>query len=237
MERIDPLKAAEQFIQKHHPHCQAALLAGSVVRKEATPTSDLDIVVFNQSIESSYRSSYREAGWPIEVFVHSLESYKIFFKSDCERARPSMPNMVAEGLVIKDDGQIAAIKEEAQALLDKGPAPWDAQTVLLKRYFLTDALDDLSGSSLREEELFIANTLAVLLSEFILRINNQWIGDSKWMIRALKQFDPIMAVEFTESFDVFYRMGEKGKIIKMTEKVLRPYGGLLFEGFSLGKTN
>jgi len=36
IKRLEPLQAATQFIFKHYPHCQGALLAGSVVRGEAT---------------------------------------------------------------------------------------------------------------------------------------------------------------------------------------------------------
>ncbi|TDX89469.1 UNVERIFIED_CONTAM: hypothetical protein BJ099_12744, partial [Lysinibacillus xylanilyticus] len=40
---------------------------------------------------------------------------------------------------------------------------------------------------------------------------------------------------FIEAFDDFYKTGEKGKVIQLTEIVLEPFGGRLFEGFSLGK--
>lgn len=45
LKRLEPLQAATQFILKHYPNCQGALLAGSVVRGEATRTSDLDLVI------------------------------------------------------------------------------------------------------------------------------------------------------------------------------------------------
>jgi len=39
--KIPPIKAAQKLINKRFPTCDAALLAGSVVRGEATETSDL----------------------------------------------------------------------------------------------------------------------------------------------------------------------------------------------------
>ena len=51
-----------------------------------------------------------------------------------------------------------------------------------KRYFITDTLDDFIGASKREEELFIANLLADLLHEYVLRVNGKWLGSSKWFI-------------------------------------------------------
>lgn len=81
LKRLEPLQAAAQFIFKHYPNCQGALLAGSVVRGEATHTSDLDLVIFDDSLISSFRESLIEFGWPIEVFAHNLTSYQAFLKA------------------------------------------------------------------------------------------------------------------------------------------------------------
>lgn len=48
MVKLEPVKAAECFIKQYYPQCQGAVLAGSVVRDEATETSDLDIVIFKK---------------------------------------------------------------------------------------------------------------------------------------------------------------------------------------------
>jgi hypothetical protein len=233
--RIDPYKAAELFTLNHYPNCQGAILAGSVVRGEATETSDLDIVIVDKNLKMAYRESVIEYGWNIEVFVHNLTSYKEFFKSDCERARPSLPKMVSEGIVLKDSGIIDLIKHEANELLDKGPVEWSADTIKVKLYFITDALDDFIGSTLRAEEIFIANTLAELVSEFVLRTNRKWTGTSKWVVRSLKNYNEKFADHFVEAFDNFYKNGDKNMIIVMVDEILQPIGGRLFHGFSLGK--
>ncbi|GKU83090.1 nucleotidyltransferase domain-containing protein [Niallia sp. NCCP-28] len=233
--RLEPLKAAKLFVDKHFPYCQGAVLAGSVVRGQETITSDLDIVVFDKGIHTSYRESLIEFGWAIEIFVHNLTSYKHFFDRDYHNAKPSMPRMVWEGIILKDEGILESIKKEAKSLLDKGPERWTKELLTIKRYFITDALDDFIGSTKRGEELFIANTLAELLQEFVLRANGCWIGSSKWIIRALKEYDEALAEKFVEAFEDYYRLGEKDKVIHLCDMVLKPYGGRLFEGFSLGK--
>ncbi|MGY6211382.1 nucleotidyltransferase domain-containing protein [Cytobacillus firmus] len=235
MNKLPPIEAAHQFVNAHFPNCKGALLAGSVVRGEATEKSDLDIVIFDKNNRTSYRESLIEYGWYIEVFVHTLTSYKQFFKMDYERARPSMPRMVSEGIVLKDDGVIESIRKEANDLLHNGPQEWSEETINTKRYFLSDALDDFIGSSNRSEELFIATTLAELLSEFVLRTNRQWIGASKWVYRSLKDYDEEFANQFVKAFDIFYKTGNKGQVIELADNVLQPFGGKLFDGFSLGK--
>lgn len=230
-----PLEAAQKFIDKHFPDCDGALLAGSAVRGEATATSDLDIVVFDRTAASSYRESLTAFGWPVEVFVHNLTSYREFFRNDAERARPSMPRMVAEGLVLRDSGIIDAIKQEAKALLANGPEEWTAAAIRTKRYFLTDTLDDFIGCSDRAEGIFIAGVLAEGIAEFELRTNRRWIGVSKWIVRSLKEYDEEFAKLFVEAFDDYYRHGNKEKVIELTDMVMQPHGGRLFEGFSMGK--
>ena len=86
------------------------------------------------------------------------------------------------------------------------------------------------------EEIFIANTLADLLKEFILRTNGYWVGTSKWGIRSLKHYDEAFTEQFVEAFDTFYKTGQKRKVVELCDKVLEPHGGRLFEGFALGKT-
>lgn len=234
--KLQPVEAGYQFLNKYFPSCQGALLAGSVVRGEATDTSDLDIVIFDNSVPSSYRESLIDFGWPIEVFVHNLTSYKQFFDHNVQRVRPSLPRMVAEGIILKDDGIVECIKKEAIEILEEGPEEWSKETINLKRYFITDVLDDFIGCTKREEEIFIANTLAELVSEFVLRTNRQWIGTSKWIVRSLKQYDEQFAKQFVEAFDMFYKFSAKKQVIQLVDEVLQPYGGRLFHGFSLGKS-
>lgn len=230
-----PEEVAKQLVDTQFPDCQGAILAGSIIRGEATDTSDLDIVIFDNQLKASYRESFYYANWPVELFAHNLVSYKEFFISDYKRARPSMPRMVAEGIVLKDQGIIKSIKTEANQLLERGPEAWSQNIIDTKRYFISDALDDFIGCQNRTEELFIANTLAELVSEFVLRTNRQWIGASKWLVRSLKQYDPLLAEKFVYGFDTYYRSGEKGLVIELVDQLLEPHGGRFFEGFTIGK--
>lgn len=69
----------------------------------------------------------------------------------------------------------------------------------------------------------------------MLRTNKRWIGDSKWMIRSLKDYDKEFTKRFVEAFDTFYKTNKKDKIIILIDDVLNSHGGRLFDGFSLGK--
>ncbi|MDN4073572.1 nucleotidyltransferase domain-containing protein [Fictibacillus terranigra] len=229
------IEAAKKFVDHYFPSGEVAFLAGSIVRGEGTESSDLDIVIFDALADHSYRKSYVEYGWPIEAFVHSFQSYKVFFKENRERARPSLPQMCAEGIILKDNGQASAIKNESLALLKRGPLPWKSKEVDAARYGISNLLDDLDGSNNPFEDLFIVSKLAEMIHEFVLRVNGCWIGEGKWMVRALKEFDEEFALQFVQVFDSYYKNRDKENVVRFADHVLEPYGGRLFEGYSLGK--
>jgi predicted nucleotidyltransferase len=184
-----PLETAREFVERRYPTCRAAFLAGSVVRGQATDTSDLDIVVIDDGAKGSYRESFLENGWMIESFIHTSKTYRNFFESDRKRGRPSLPRMCREGIILKDDGIAERIRHEAKALLENGPDPWTEEDIRLHRYFITDLLMDFEGSNCEMEDLFIAGAQANRLHDFLLRSNGRWIGEGKWIARALKEYD------------------------------------------------
>ncbi|MBT2641253.1 nucleotidyltransferase domain-containing protein [Bacillus sp. ISL-41] len=231
--RLSALETAQKFVKERFPDCDAALLAGSVTRGEATATSDLDIVVFDKDIATPRRESLIAYGWPIEVFVHNLQSYKLFFESDIKRARPSLPRMVSEGKVIRESDFVREIIDEAKRIIELGPEELTEKEIELKRYFITDTLDDFIGSDNKAEEIFIAATLAEQLQEFVLRANKRWIGKSKWVVRELNHYDPVFTEQFVEAFSNYYSTGNKNMVIELAEQILEPFGGRLFDGFSI----
>ncbi|CQR48334.1 hypothetical protein BN1058_02701 [Paraliobacillus sp. PM-2] len=235
MERKSAFETAVLFVEHYFPNCSAAILAGSVVRKEATSTSDLDIVIIDDTMDHSYRESLVAFGWPIELFVHTTTSYSSFFAMDAASGTPHLPRMVAEGSIIRDNGIVSVMQTEAQQIIANGPAVWSDQTIKIQRYTLTDLVDDFIGATTRQEAICIVLSLAATLHEFYLRINDQWVGESKWIYRELKRYDQGFAERYIHALESFYKKGEKKPLIDLVDEVLAPYGGRLFEGFSLGK--
>jgi hypothetical protein len=230
--RISAREAASKFIESYFPNCETAYLAGSVVRGEETESSDLDIIIIDSTVGDSYRQSLFEFGWPIEVFVHNMFTYKNFFKENIDRARPSLPQMCAEGIILRDTGHASRIKNEALQILKAGPIPWKSNEIEKARYHITDLLNDLEGSINEIEDLFIVSKLADLTHEFVLRVNGHWIGEGKWIIRALKEFEESFANDFADVFNLYYSSREKAGVIHFVDETIAPYGGRLFEGYS-----
>jgi hypothetical protein len=230
------LEVAKQFIEDKFSDCIFALVAGSVVSGESTSTSDLDIFIIRPNLEKAYRESFFKYGWPIEAFVHNLNSYKDFFHNDVKRRRPSLPKMCSEGIVIRDlDNMESTIKDLANKLLNNGPAPFSNEELTNQRYAITDLLDDLIGANKFEEQMFIIHELSEKICNFVLVNRGQWMGRGKWIPRLIRKLDEEFYNDIMISLEQFYRFKDKEPFIDVVLGELGKYGGRLFEGYALGK--
>lgn len=229
--RSAPADSARRLVEARFPECQAAFLAGSVVRGDATPTSDLDIVVITDRPDAPFRESLYFEGWPVEIFVHTPDSARRYFASDAARRMPSLPVMVAEGELLRSAGDVAqTLRAAAERLLDAGPEPFTPEMIESHRYFITDLLDDLEGAVDGAERFFIAAELASRTIDLWLGVHGQWTGRGKWALRALRRHDAVQADRLEAALAQLER-GERQPLIGFVEAVLAPVGGRLFAGY------
>jgi hypothetical protein len=230
-------EAACLFIDKYFPQCNLAILSGSTVRNESTSTSDLDIIIIDISISNCYRESFNEFGWPIEAFVHNKESIIAWIEKDLLRRKPSMPNMICEGILIKGNNEyLVELKDFSNNKLKEGPKPYSIEEDLTERYFITDLLDDLIGSRNHIDDIFILNELLDKIINYQLVKSNNWIVHNKRLQRSLIKFNQEIANKYFSAINEFYINHNKNEILNLLESVLIDNGGRVFKGYSIGKT-
>ncbi|GAC1513862.1 MAG: nucleotidyltransferase domain-containing protein [Chloroflexota bacterium] len=236
-QRKDPLEAAQAFVDARFPDASVALVGGSVVRGEATPTSDLDIVIVHAHPVRPYRETFRAHGWPVEVFVHTVKSWRFYVAQDVARRTPSMPAMTAEGVVLRDrDGLAATIKGEARAILEAGPPSLSDEETENRRYGLTDVLDDFVGADRFDEGMIVAGMMAQSATDLMLAHRGRWTGHGKWMLRSLHRADPESAGRLSAALESYARDWSKALMTAWTQRALDMVGGPLFEGYhSMGR--
>jgi hypothetical protein len=228
---MDPIAAASALIEERYPECLAAFVAGSVVDGRGTPTSDLDMVVITLRDEAPYRESIRYMGWPVELFVHTPESYKLYFASDAKRRAPILARMCM-GHVLRDvDGMARRVREDAEALISVGPAALTQAEVDFYRYMLTDMLDDFEGSSKPDETVFIAANLLEQSIDLLLAINRKWGGKGKWMARALDALDPGLTQKAAAAIQILHKAGAREPLASFIRQAPEIAGGPLWEGY------
>lgn len=221
--------------QEKYPDADSLLLAGSVIRGEATSTSDLDIIVLYPELPNAYRDSYYYDNWPVEAFVHDLQTLTYFIDEiDAPTGVPSLATMVDDGKSVPSATELSkSAKVLAQASLRKGPEPWSIQTVNSARYMITDLIEDLKDSRNATESQAIASVLYSTIVDFYFRIHGFWSAKGKTIPRRLRKVDPGFAERFEKAFSAVFLKNESQALISLVSDLLAPHGGPLFSGHRL----
>ena len=231
------IEAASRFVANHFHDCDLAILAGSTVRNEQSSTSDLDIVVIMTTLSSCYRESFFEFGWPVEAFVHTKESCLAWMKKDFERRKPSLPQMVAEGvLVVGNADLLAHLKEHSQSRLLEGPAQYSEEEDRDVRYQITNLLDDLVGAADSFEQLFIVNELVDLALNYELVKTGKWLVHNKRVPKGMLLLGEERNLAYRKAVSEFYKNQRKEPVVDLVLQTLASHGGRILSGYSKGKT-
>ncbi len=232
-ERPDPVQTIEKLRQQRYTNALALFCSGSVIRGDGTAHSDLDVVVLFERVPHAERESLMVDGWPVELFVHDVETLAHFFHDDGLESRPALATMIAEAVILPCATPLTdKIRAWATSILAQ-PTPLEAEKLEAARYFVTDLLDDLRDARPRSELLAIAAKMHPVLASFILRSHGNWSAAGKHIPRALRAFDPKVATAFDEAFDAAFLRSDPAPLVAFTERMLAPFGGPYFTGFRL----
>lgn len=233
---LHALKAlATTLYHEKYPEADCLFLAGSVLRGEGTATSDLDIVVLYDKLPNAYRDSYYYAGWPVEAFVHDLETLA-YFLADIDRPSgvPSLAAMVAEGLAIPAETRLSRrVKSDAQQFLQAGPSEWSREDINRSRYMITDLIDDLRSPRSNAEMYATAAQLYNAIANHFLRIQGMWSAKGKTIPRRLHRVDEQFAQAFDRAFGQLFTHGNTSGLFDLVSDLLKQEGGFLFDGYRL----
>lgn len=228
---MDPVAAARAVVEERHPAARAAFLGGSVVTGHRTPTSDLDIVVLLHGAPAPYRESLQHGNWPVELFVHTEETWHAFVEREVAKRRSPLLWMCADGLLLFDrDGAGERLAAEARKLAVAGPPTVTVEEIEDRRYAITDLLDDLAGSADQGERLFIAVELARRTGELALDLGGAWGGGGKWLARRLEITAPGLNARLQHAVHGALE-GQSEALVGVVEDVLARAGGRVWVGY------
>ena len=234
-ERIPPVEAALEIFHARHAGARLLFLAGSVMRGEGTPSSDLDLVVVYERLPTAYRESFTHGGWPVETFVNDPETLSYFLQEgDPKSGFPAMANMVLEGCEIPAPCELShSLKRLAAEVLAAGPPALSEEELLGKRYHLTDKVDDIRYPRDDAELVATGAQMYDMMADFYLRSRGHWSAKGKAIPRRLREVDADFAARFREAFEMLFGGKCPHKVIALVEDVLAPFGGFLFDGYKL----
>jgi hypothetical protein len=140
--------------------------------------------------------------------------------------------MVWEGLEVPGASEFSdGWKRRARELLEAGPPPWDEEELTLRRYRLTDWVDDMRFPRSPEELVATGAWLYQDAAEFYFRARGRWSAHSKTIPRRLRQTDAAFAEKFLGAFDALFTEKRPEPAAALVGELLEPFGGLLFDGF------
>ncbi len=211
----------------------AVFAAGSIVRGEGTPFSDLDLVVVYGQLPCAYRESFRFGGYPVEAFVHDPATLEYFFvEVDRPSGVPALAQMVLEGIEVpKPSATSQELKRRARSVVDAGPPALDSDSERRMRYFVSDLLDDLRAPRSRHELIGAGARLFELLADYHLRRRGLWSATGKAIPRVLQQTDASLCAVYCDAFEELFARGDPQAVIRFAEGLLRESGGPLFDGY------
>lgn len=108
-----------------------------------------------------------------------------------------------------------------------GPTQLTGEAEALRRYGLTDLLDDLAGSTDPGESALIRWHVWIGAAERALAAGGHWLGTGKWLLRELRAADPVLAARLTAA------VGDQVLLAPVAEQVLARCGGPLRAGSRL----
>ena len=225
-------KIANEVLASKYSDARVIFLAGSIIRGEGTPYSDLDLVVIFDKLPTAYRESFRFQGFPVEAFVHDPETLNYFlYEIDRPSGIPSLAQMILEGIEIPEPNELSqSLKQLAASMIESRPPTLSDEDINKMRYNITNLIDDIRQSRSKDELVACGTQLYEALADYHFRTNNLWSAKGKSIPRILKQVDADLASRYCNSFEELLADGQPAKVIALAEEILKPNGGFLFDG-------
>lgn len=218
-----------------YPKAKVIFLAGSIVRGEGTPFSDLDLVVVFENLPTAFRESFYFDGFPIEAFVHDPETLNyVLTEGDFKKGECKMAQMISEGLEIPESSPLSlSLKQLAASVISSGPPKLDEEGLRRMRYNITSLIDDIRHPRSKAELVATGATLYDVLANCFLRTHNCWAASGKSIPRRLELANPEVNSHFCDSFEQLFTSGQPEAVITLSGEILGPIGGFLFDGHKL----
>lgn len=220
-----------RFVADRFPDATSVIVAGSTVRGERTPTSDVDLLLlgpdgFLADGADSLAATYAHDGEAIEVFAYTPAGFERWARRGVDQWRPVIVRMLLEGRALAGDDALDPLRERWAETYDRGPQPTPAEVDLL-RSAITDLLDDLADATDGLERHVVAAELLRQAATLALVTSHRWIATGKHLPRELRRWDAVRAARLTDP----YVAGDLDAFHAAAAAELDAAGGRLREGF------
>ncbi len=228
---------ARRFVASRYPQAQGALLSGSRARGEARPGSDYDLfLLFRHLPEGAWREKAWFEGKAFELFGHDPGTLSYFCRAVVARSGvPSVPEMVAEGIVLVGEGDaaVASARQLAARTLAQGPPPFDPATKRARLSALTELRETLASCQPGPALTSVGAALYPVLADFTLRSAGTWSASVKRMPAALSGLDPALGERFVAAFAALFGAADRDPVLALADSILARHGARPGDAFRI----
>lgn len=190
---MDYVELCERFLAQEFPTAEIAVVAGSTARGTRTASSDIDLLVIGDELftgdDTSLAATYSFEREIFEVFAYTHDGYAEWARSGMRQHRPVIVHMLVEGQEVRGGDALAALRGRWSARLAEGPIVSEHE-LAMRRYTITDLLDDLRDAVDELERNVVAWSLFQNVAELMLLSDQRWIGAGKYLPRRLREMSP-----------------------------------------------
>lgn len=229
---MELLDLARRFVDAQFPLATVVIVAGSAARGTRTATSDIDLLLigpdemFTEGTDS-LAASFAFDGEVFEVFAYTEDGFNRWAARGVEQQRPVIVEMLVEGSALRSGPELDGLLARWKPVFARGPVS-DPHELAMRRYVITDLLDDLTDSTDRLEQHVIMASLFEQLGGLLLVSNHRWIGAGKYLPRRLRAWDP----ERTDQLAAPFLAGDVAGALAIAQRELDAAGGRVQAGFT-----
>jgi hypothetical protein len=219
---------ARRFVTSRYPQALGALLSGSRARGAARADSDYDLfLLFRALPEGAWREKAWFEGKAFELFGHDPGTLSYFCRTMLMRSGvPSVPEMVAEGIILVGEGDpaLASARDLAARTLAAGPPPFDSGMKRARLSALTELRETLASCPRGPALTAVGAALYPALADFTLRASGAWSASLKRMPSALVELDPALGERFVAAFAALFGAADPAPVLALADSILARHG-------------
>lgn len=227
---MDYVDLTERFTEEMFPGAEIAVIGGSTARGTRTRTSDIDLLLIGDEIfadgQPSLAGAWEYDGEVFEVFAYPQDAYSEWARRGITQYRPVIVHLLVEGQEVRGGDALTRLREKWRASLAKGPTV-GAHELAMRRYAITDLIDDLRDGTEPLEQNVVAWNLFEKIAELMLLAEERWIGTGKYLPRRLRELSPGRTEQLTSPL----LQGDLVAFADRVEQELTRAGGRVHAGF------
>ena len=214
------------FVKKKFPEADAALLTGSFATKEEKNKSDIDLIIFSQSISKSFVEKINIDSLKYDIIYLSTH-YNYLLNElylDIQTRYGVYSNMISTGRILFDKNDLLKdLIYFTKNILIKEYGKIDLVEIEFRRKLISNALEDIEDTDSIGEFYFASSLIVEEITNLILSTNESTIGRGKNKARELKSIDSEFYYDLTNSIIKI----DKKEFKKVVQNKLDLYGGVL----------